>query len=800
MIKKVDVLNYGAFKNFEWVNFFGTNMEEEFGFRNIIYGRNYAGKTTLSRIVRSLQTGKQHKDFLNCKYTVTLDDGKRITESDISDGPYNFRVYNSDFRKDNLNFLYNDDGEILPFTILGEENIDVQRKIKQEKEHLDVVRGKISNSVDGGLSKKFNDTKENLSRLENELSRKLREKASDIRNNPILFIAGQQKKYDIRDIESEINLAKPLEQIKEEELKNILKEEIKEEINQVSDIDFNYSDLLDRANLLLEKSVKPSLSIQELLKDNIIQEWVRKGIELHKDKREDCAFCGNTIALNRWEELDRHFTKEVEDFTKELDSLMQKIIIKINYIKDFVLPLSKSNFYSIYHETFYTIIKELDDIKVLFINNLELVFKALEERRKNIFTISELIRKDEDLSLKGKQLLANITILINKNNTYTTKFSQKQNESRNLLRYNEIYKFLKMIDYNQKVFNIKKEALKLENVTKEKEDLEKKEKESISCIQILEASLKDEKSSVRLVNKYLKTFLGHPELYLEIDEGSTKDKVSKFVIMRNENEAKNLSEGEQSLIAFCYFLATLGDISNIEDYTIFIDDPICSLDSNHIFYIFSLLDSEIVSKKYKQVFISTHNLEFLKYLQKITKPTNNKKYNNKYFFIEKYIDSKNDVNSVITRMPEYLKTYSTEFIYLFHQIYRVANENESDENYQIFYGFPNSARKFIETYMFFKYPDFNMSNDQRIQAFFNHRLEIKAFLNRINNEFSHGENQPERLLKPIDIPEFKKNAKIILEAIRSNDEEQYYAFLGSLGVMPEIESTEPSVRENQSVL
>ena len=49
-----------------------------------------------------------------------------------------------------------------------------------------------------------------------------------------------------------------------------------------------------------------------------------------------------------------------------------------------------------------------------------------------------------------------------------------------------------------------------------------------------------------------------------------------------------------------------------------------------------------------------------------------------------------------------------------------------------------------------------MKNDKRILEFFGGKLEFVSFLNRINNEFSHGENQPDRLFKPIDIPEFKK--------------------------------------------
>ncbi|MBH0158659.1 AAA family ATPase [Fictibacillus sp. 5RED26] len=798
MIKKIDILNYGVFKDFCWSKFIGSEPNWEFGSRNIIYGRNYAGKTTLSRIVRSLQMGKQHKDFLNGKFMVTLEDGKQISEADLSQGPYNFRVYNSDFRKDNLNFLYDDNGEILPFTILGEENIELQRKIQKEREQLEKIKEEIANPVNGVI-KKFNDASKHLTVLKNDLSKKLSKQASKIRNEPSLFVVGQKRKYDIRDLESEIRFAAFLETEKKKELINSIKEEIKGKTLVVTQLNFNYDDILKSANVLLSKNVKPSKLIQEISLNNSLEEWVRNGIDLHKESRESCAFCGNRIENSRWAELDSHFTKEVEGYNQSLESLLQRIQIKIDHIKNFNLPFEKNDFYAHFQADFNCIKQDLERVKVSFIFDLELIYNAIDQKRKNIFKLSDVLQISEDIPLEEKYLVEKITTLVSDNNTYTDIFTEKQNEARTLLRYNEIYQFMNLIDYNESVLNINDETETLEKIEREKKELDVREKTLERVIKELEASLKDEKNSVRQVNKYLKTFLGHPELYLEIEE-SSDEKVSKFTIIRNEQEAKNLSEGEQSLIAFCYFLATLKDISDIENYTIFIDDPICSLDSNHIFYIFSLLDSEITSKPYRQVFISTHNLDFLKYLQKITKPTSNKKYENKYYLIEKNIDNKDRVTGIMTLMPDYLKKYSTEFIYLFHQIYRVANEVESDENYQIFYGFPNSARKFIETYMFFKYPDFNMSNDKRIQAFFENKLEIKAFLNRINNEFSHGENQPDRLLKPLDIPEFRRNAKIILDAIRKNDEEQYYAFLGSLGVMPEIEHTENIQNKDVPVL
>lgn len=52
-ILNFDEINFGSYKNFKW----GNNLEE-FKTINIFYGRNYSGKTTLSRIARSFELKK----------------------------------------------------------------------------------------------------------------------------------------------------------------------------------------------------------------------------------------------------------------------------------------------------------------------------------------------------------------------------------------------------------------------------------------------------------------------------------------------------------------------------------------------------------------------------------------------------------------------------------------------------------------------------------------------------------------------------------------------------------------------
>jgi len=115
----------------------------------------------------------------------------------------------------------------------------------------------------------------------------------------------------------------------------------------------------------------------------------------------------------------------------------------------------------------------------------------------------------------------------------------------------------------------------------------------------------------------------------------------------------------------------------------------------------------------------------------------------------------------------------------------VGCEEQSNENLSSFYNFPNNARKFLESYLFFKFPDSTIGNNKRLQYFFSDVTSV-SFLQRINNEFSHGEEQPDRLHKPIDVDEFKKDALIILEKIQEKDEDQFKSLCNSIGVDVEV--------------
>jgi wobble nucleotide-excising tRNase len=228
---------------------------------------------------------------------------------------------------------------------------------------------------------------------------------------------------------------------------------------------------------------------------------------------------------------------------------------------------------------------------------------------------------------------------------------------------------------------------------------------------------------------------------------------------------------------------------NNNQLIIYIDDPISSLDSNHIFFMFSLIESVITKeKKYDQLFISTHNLDFLKYIKRLTIPhgEKNKELIN-HFIVEK---RKKDMEyrCFLFKMPSYLKDYVTEYNFLFKEIYHIArpfgNGDRSkyfENNFTLLYNLPNNMRRFLECYLFYRYPntDSPLSNLGKI-----FQGNIPALVNRVINEYSHL-TWGDRGALVMDVAEAETVAKEIVKAIM-NDKDHFEALCDSIGVAKDI--------------
>ena len=136
MIKKININNLGLFKSFNWdsIRDHGNNVVN-LKRENIIYGRNYSGKTTLSRIIRALETKEISSKYINPEFEIILENNSVINQSNFNINSLNVRCFNEDFIKENLSFISNPDSDIKPFAILG-ENSDIELQIEAIKNEL----------------------------------------------------------------------------------------------------------------------------------------------------------------------------------------------------------------------------------------------------------------------------------------------------------------------------------------------------------------------------------------------------------------------------------------------------------------------------------------------------------------------------------------------------------------------------------------------------------------------------------------------------------------------------------------
>ncbi|EJE0598231.1 AAA family ATPase, partial [Campylobacter jejuni] len=579
-ILNFDEINFGSYKNFKW----GNNLEE-FKTINIFYGRNYSGKTTLSRIARSFELKKHNEDFLDGNFKIKLEDGNFLTQNDVIKSNLDIRVYNSDFVKENLNYLYDKKGNIKGFKSIGEEQKNIKEIIEK--------REKILKTRNEKLQKLENDKKEFLNDdRETKLEEKFTEKASLIATNPN-YLKGYR--YNKTALKKDLNIIKNNEDayiLNNEEQNQFIKIlEDKEKHNTNFNNTFNkdnFQGILKHSLGILEKEV--------IIKENLtseLRQWLEEGLKFHKEhlSTQQCKFCNNPLTLERivWIENNiKDDSGEKEKIEEELKDLLDNFENYKLELKKILQDIEYENFYSNYKDSFIALKEQLGANIANYNKELLKIEEKIKEKQKDVFTPIKL-ENTNDFSDEIFLILNKIENLCKENDEYTNKLSTNQDEAREKLRLNEVAKFAKDSD----CFAIQDE---IQNLKQNINTLEKSIATQNNKIDLLESRIKKYKeklsnleTSTSNINKYLKSYFGHNMLELKVKKDDKGQLNGEFEILRNGKQAKNLSEGECSLIAFCYFVASLKD-ANTKDKNpiIWIDDPISSLDNNHIFFIFSL--------------------------------------------------------------------------------------------------------------------------------------------------------------------------------------------------------------------
>lgn len=796
MINQIDIESFGSFSNFDWkksIRDHGNNVEN-FKRLNILYGRNYSGKTTLSRVFRSMQVGALPWNYEGAKF-IAREQGKEFGVTSLQNHGHEIRVYNKDFVAENLSVLVDHrNGQIKTFAIVGSENNRIVEELAQVNRELGNIEEKQGARYEAHKATILADSARlKHSRERDTVDDKLRKHANEkIKKDRLIG----QTNYNIEHIKVDIAFLKKegIAQLGDSEKANmteLLKQEPLTKIDPLPAFPSNLVNLRLQSEVLLSRVVAPTVALEDLLVNSDLQTWVKEGVRHHKGTRDSCAFCRQGLPATLWHTLAQHFSQESEALDSALVTCLSGVQAEIT-IAERRPTLDASQFYASERQSFAKANQALYDAYALYVDDLRALESALLERRSSLFNVitppPPIFRLSE-----AESAMTALQAVITQNNAKSSTLVTDKEKARVTLRRDNVLTFISDIDLDIKNALIQELDDKTKIADQAKQSVNAIEQALDRRAKSLEAQLKDERKGAERVNELLTHFFGHGGLRLDAVDGGSGVGV-KFQITRGGNPAYHLSEGECSLIAFCYFMAQLDATeSKGKDLIIYIDDPISSLDSNHVFFMFSLIETLIARPakngdgsnqyRYKQLFVSTHNLDFLKYLKTLSAPPP-KNGGTQHFIVERHGDS----TSRLSLMPDYLKSYVTEFNYLFHQIYRCSQPTQAGQDEDHFYSFGNNLRKFLEAYLFFKYPAKVGSEETltRIKQFFGEDGMAASVANRLNNELSHLHENFDRSMRPIDIPEIRSLGAYVLEKIKAADRPQYDALLTSIGVQPEV--------------
>lgn len=741
MIRKVPrITSFGVFNDFAW-----PNELHEFKQFNLLYGWNYSGKTTFSRALRCFELLKRHPDFPAAEVQLHCEGGT-IHKLSTSTGPHHYRVFNADFIRDNIFF---DEGAAEPILIIGAADEAKERELREKQDEAKALEGELQT------------LEASRRRVEADLDRALIASARDTIKNPLNRLNYDKNKFSAA-----------VEACKDEPEKYRLADS---EYQQALAI-YNSNDrrepissgprtaLVSLATLAssvaeISSRVVQSVTIQAVAEDPKLERWVNEGRSLHIGK-DSCQFCGNPLPHDLLSRLGGHFSSQYDKLMVDLTALE----IDLNKAKSQSPQLPQAgDFYADLATSIREVEVRLEQLLGERRASLDALISAVLAKKVKAFSAlpCPTIR---DNAPEISTAVDKVIELIMVHNERSSKFAQSREEAFISLERHCASQFAIDQDYAGKLELI-------ERLNREKGNKQDAVSSLRADIAELEGELSEAVRGAETINRLMRAYFGKDDLRIAVGD----DK--RFRITRSGSVAKNLSEGERSAIAFVHFMTKLFDDKHpLHETTVVVDDPICSLDANHLFNTFSFLKTKLSACH--QLFILTHNYEFYSLLKEwaLDEEGQSKKDQKDWKKWSIYIvRRKDDGTSTIEVIPPELLRFKSEYHYLFATLLRFRSAPGSEYDY--LYSLPNVTRRFMEAFGGIMIPTFARLRSKlpRIIPDEVQRERVWKFI----NHYSHNNSLNRSLVLP-DVSECKSVVDACLNAVEQWNTEYYRDLVGSV--------------------
>jgi wobble nucleotide-excising tRNase len=709
-LTRITKLRRRVFRDFAWPTDLHT-----FAQFNVIYGWNGCGKTTLSSLLALID---KKTPLTDGEAELEFDGASKVTDKDFATAQLpQVKVFNRDF----VNATLQSAGGIAPIYFLGEDSVEKQKAVERLRNDLASANAQVTIAT--------TEQRQAESRLDDFC----RDKAKVIKE---LLTTGNSQIYNnydkrrFRQAAQALNAQSVAASILSDQQKEFFRSQKnaqpKPDIAKVTAPSIDLVAITCEVDSLVGRSVVAQ-TLDELKTDAKLASWVQDGLSLHSGEHasDTCRFCLQSFEAKRRAALEAHFNDAFLSFQRELASLLSRLKTGKQSAVSLSLP-DISRFYDALATEASSALEKVSTARWETENSLDALIARVEAKRDNPFALAPTVAPTTTMPSLLADSIAAVNATIVRHNQTSAQFKASIDEACTKLEASYV------ADAHPEFVQLS-EAVTMANAALE--IIKGKPSGIEKQITELERAILEHRRPADELTSELRDYLGRDELRFEVKD-------TGYALTRDGQLVSHLSEGERTAIAFLYFLKSLQDKTfDMKNGIVVIDDPVSSLDANAMFSAFGYMKER--TKQVGQLVILTHSFPFFRlvknwfhHLPKQGSPQVDRRPG-RFFLLRSRRHANGSRTIDLGPLDPLLQEHESEYQYLFKKVYGEAHRNDVAA-LEHHYGLPNVARRLIESFLAFRFPD--ETGDNKLHRSFE-RLTFdeakKTRILRFLNTYSH---------------------------------------------------------------
>ena len=580
MLRRIGSLkDSGFFRDFRW-----SPGCPDFARINVIYGSNGSGKSCLARAFDAACSDSTQRACFGL--TAGRDGAERACAAD-DDIFGRICVFDDEYVSRNHRF-HEDNPDMQAVLTIGERSAETEDKLAKSRQELVEANAAISSLDDqtAGLAKK---------------REKLLVRISEAVVGDLTKLGGSYQSrshYSVKVVENKLRESRdgwktlsPKDLARDREVVNAPKQE------PVTFADRDVSipqDLVTECERVLAASAT-SVLLDTLEDHPSASQWVQEGRGLHRNL-DKCIFCGSPLTPKRKEQIDGHFSREVESLQQAIRAAILNLDEHASAIKenrDSLQP--KSAVYVDLRREYEGATRDYGARATELLDWTTELRKRLESKLSNVLKPSE----DAGVTLPSALPDSNavVRIVTQHNDRAASHDAHVKEAAARIERHHLSETASEIAEVDKAILDIKSRL-----------QLARSQLDSLKTeIAALENTEGDPTPSAAVLTREVAHLLGRNELTFE-------PVGARYRVLRDGEPAIGLSEGERTAITLLHFMETVACQKDPDRPPIvIIDDPVSSLDSSVFLGVSTYIWSECITKsRAAQLVLLTHNFELFR--------------------------------------------------------------------------------------------------------------------------------------------------------------------------------------------